>query len=65
MVNGRNKLPTRRIGSVTGVKRTLAVADKNRQRRRKNPTPSIKRSQKAVRRGTMNINTVLDPSRLV
>lgn len=65
MVNGKNKIPTRRIGSVTGVRRTLAVADKNRKARRKNPSDSLKRSQQAIRTGTAGINKVLDPTRLV
>jgi len=65
MVNG--KINTRRLGSVANVNRALAKADKNRRARRKalSKAPSVKRRQSAIRKGTSNINNVLDPKGFV
>jgi len=65
LVNG--KVNRKRLGSVTNVNRALAQADRNRrarlQKRGKNPT--VKRRQSAIRKGTSNINNVLDPKGFV
>ena len=64
MVNGKTN---RRLGSVTNVNRTLAQASKNRKARAKlrSQNVGVKRRQGAIRKGTMNINNVLDPKGFV
>ena len=64
MVNGRRAI---RVGSVTGVNRTLAQASKNRKARAKlrSKNAGVQRRQSAIRRGSRNINNVLDPKGFV
>jgi hypothetical protein len=60
MVNGK------RTGSVTGAGREViraAVRRNERFRQQSNdPTTRLARSQKAIRKGTMNLNRIFDPS---
>ncbi len=68
MVNG-NKPRKRRLGvaSVRGAQRAVvggAIRRNQTFRRKSNdPTTRLARNQKAIRKGTMNISTVLDPTR--
>ncbi len=64
MVNGK---VTRRLGSVTNVNRALAQASKNRKTRAKqlSRNAGVKRRRSAIRKGTRNINNVLDPKGFV
>lgn len=66
MVNGRNG-KVRRLGSVTNVNRALAQASKNRKVRAKQRGRNlgVKQRQSAIRKGTRNINNVLDPKGFV
>lgn len=65
MVNG--KINRNKLGSVTNVNRALAQASKNRQARAKlrGKNVGVKRRQSAIRKGTRNINNVLDPKGFV